>query len=143
MRGNGRERVEESGERSDRASQLVDDDLSRSRSLIPSAPRSATRHAAAAARRDVVGVGERRLDVPLVAGSPDVPESDERIPAEPARVVLRDVQPLELLDQLRAVAREPVGERDERLASSPGCSPARRFSTPRFHGHTSWQMSQP
>ena len=28
-------------------------------------------------------------------------------------------------------------------ASSPARSPARRFSTPRFHGQTSWQMSQP
>ena len=50
--------------------------------------------------------------MPLVAGSPDVAERNERVPAEPAWVVLRDVQPLELVDQLVTVRLEPVDERD-------------------------------
>ena len=32
---------------------------------------------------------------------------------------------------------------DRRAPPASGSSPARRFSTPRFHGQTSWQMSQP
>ena len=43
----------------------------------------------------------------------------------------------------RARGRRLRARRRGRRGRSPtGCSP-RRFSTPRFHGHTSWQMSQP
>ena len=44
----------------------------------------------------------------------------------------------------RAPPSRSASRRARRRAARPrGRRPARRFSTPRFHGHTSWQMSQP
>ena len=74
----------------------------------------------------------------------DVAGGDERVPAQPARIVPRNVEPVVPLDQLDAVGFEPLHERDVGLALRPAArTPARRFSTPRFQGQTSWQMSQP
>ena len=95
------------------------------------------------AEQRVVAVG-----VPLhrraLGGAADVAGRDERVPAQPARIVPRDVEAVVPLDQLVPVRLEPVDERDRGLGRlRRGGSAARRFSTPRFQGQTSWQMSQP
>src|SRR5260370_39255889 len=43
-----------------------------------------------------------------------VAERDERVAAQPARVVARDVEPVEPVDQRLAVGLEPVDEADVR-----------------------------
>ena len=79
-----------------------------------------------------------------VVRSARVAERGERVPAQPARIVARDVEAVDLVDELRPVAREPV-ERARRSASRRPAAAGRRGASrsPRFHGQTSWQMSQP
>ena len=62
-----------------------------------------------------VGVVDERQRRPLVAGTARVAERDERVAAQPAWVVARHEEPVELLDELVAVALEPVDERDRGL----------------------------
>src|SRR4051794_15221582 len=57
-----------------------------------------------------VPLGERRVLCPA-----DVAERDERVPAQVARVLLRDVEPLVAADELVAVRLQPVDERHRRL----------------------------
>src|SRR5205814_4911112 len=59
----------------------------------------------------VVGVGVAAQQR-LVLARADVAERDERVAAKPARVVLRDVQPVVLVDERAAVAFEPCDEID-------------------------------
>ena len=87
-----------------------------------------------------LGVATQRGARARLVGT-DVPERDERVAAEPARVVARDVEAIHLGDELAPVGLEPGDEIDMGRASARAC--ARRRSTPRFHGQTSWQMSQP
>ena len=90
----------------------------------------------------VVAVLEARLDgAPLRAA--DVAERDERVPPQAAAVVARHVEALVAAAQLvRVGASQSTSETCGSAPRGSG-SPARRFSIPRFHGHTSWQMSQP
>ena len=70
----------------------------------------------------------------LVARPTDVAERDERVTPKPARVVPRHVQPVELLDERRAVDLEPVGERDGRhrvVRKWLPCTPLLHASVPR------------
>ena len=97
---------------------------------------------AACSREQLVVAGcialERRERALGLAG---VAERDERVPSQPARVVARHVEPVVRGDERRAVGLEPGDEVDVRGLLRQRS--ARRFSTPRFHGQTSWQMSQP
>ena len=108
------------------------------------ARRSRERPGRVLAEQLVVAVGvaldERRAARPRRRCS----RRDERVPAQPARVVARHVEAVVALDELGAVRLEPLDERDVRLRVRPAARlAARRFSTPRFQGQTSWQMSQP
>ncbi len=76
-----------------------------------------------------------------VLGAADVAERDERVAAQPARIVARHVEPVVAGDQ-RAPSASSHATRSTCAAVAGGRS-ARRFSTPRFQGQTSWQMSQP
>ena len=72
-----------------------------------------------------------------------VAERVEGVAPQPAGIVPRNVEPVELRDELGPVARQPVEERDVRHRVLGSGRSRRRFSTPRFQGQTSWQMSQP
>src|SRR3954447_15508559 len=63
----------------------------------------------------VVSLGER-LDRTGVLGAADVPERDERVPLQVARVAARDVEALVAVEQLAAVGLEPGDQVDRRLA---------------------------
>ncbi len=78
-------------------------------------------------------------------GASRVARGNERVSSQPARIVARDVESIELRDAaLRHLARASRGAIPAtRVRHLRDEAPARRFSTPRFHGQTSWQMSQP
>ena len=124
-----------------RASQLVRGSRRGARRRHPAparrSGRAPTRRRPARSRRRIRRSARARL-----VGRPAVAERDERVSSQPARIVPRHVEAVELRHELRTVALQPVDERDRRRRPSES-SPRRRFSTPRFHGQTSWQMSQP
>ena len=111
-----------------------------SRHAVPRFAPPPTRPARGAARRRRRGTA-RRARRPRSA---DVAERDERVAPQVARVVARHVQALVALHAARR-RRRAASRPAARAARAPGgaSAAARRFSIPRFHGQTSWQMSQP
>ena len=83
---------------------------------------SITARSAIRASAQAAGVGEHRVVARRVAlgerqpssGLPTLPSAYEGVPPEPARIVPRHVEPVELRDELRPVALQPVDERDVR-----------------------------
>ena len=69
---------------------------------------------------------------------------DERISPKPAGLVSRNEETIEVGDQRVPVTLEPVPQRNRGPRSLVGVDGmVTPFSIPRFHGQTSWQMSQP
>ena len=78
----------------------------------PAARAPSARARRAARRRRPRSARARRACARLVVA--DVAERDERVPAQPARVVPRHVEPVELVDQLARVGLEPRDQIDVR-----------------------------
>ena len=108
----------------------------RAHALRSSMRASAQRACSASSSSSPVGVAlERRARARLVGA--DVAERDERVPAQPARVVARHVEAVELGDELAPVGLEPRDEIDVRAprrARAPRAAARRRGSTGRRPG---------
>src|SRR5947207_14928951 len=67
----------------------------------------------------------------LVVRRADVAERDEGVPPQPARILPRDVQPVELRDERRPVLLEPRDEVDVRVVRRLACSALLDAAVPR------------